>query len=124
MVSLKIYPNVNSFYLLLLLMHSITEMTEKEKILIKNQLKAALSQEDEIYKIIIFGSFLNTKEPNDIDVAIFQNSKEIYLKLALKYRKLTREIAKIIPVDILPLKENSSGIFLNELKDGEIIYER
>lgn len=99
-------------------------MTEKEKSHIKRQLKEALSQEDEISKIIIFGSFLKTKEPNDIDIAIFQNSKEIYLKLSMKYRKLTREIAKIIPVDIIPLKDNCSGIFLNEIVAGEIIYEK
>ena len=99
-------------------------MTEKEKILIKHQLKEALSYEDEISKIIVFGSFLNSQEPNDIDVAVFQNSKEIYIKLAMKYRKLTREIAKILPIDIIPLKDNSSGSFLNEITDGEVIYER
>jgi len=57
-------------------------------------------------------------------VAIFQNSTEIYLKLAMKYRRLTREIAKIIPIDIFPLKDISSGIFLNEIITGEVIYER
>ncbi|GAB1450583.1 hypothetical protein MASR2M47_06390 [Draconibacterium sp.] len=99
-------------------------MTEREKNDIKLQLKDALSNETEISKIIIFGSFLKTKEPNDIDVAIFQDSKEIYLKLAMKYRKLTRDIARILPVDIIPLKNNSSGNFLNEILSGEIIYER
>lgn len=99
-------------------------MTEREKNDIKLQLKDALSNETEISKIIIFGSFLKTKEPNDIDVAIFQDSKEIYLKLAMKYRKLTRDIARILPVDIIPLKNNSSGDFLNEILSGEIIYER
>lgn len=99
-------------------------MTEKEKSQIKQQLKEALSQEDEISKIIIFGSFLKTNEPNDIDVAVFQNSKEFYLKLSMKYRKLTREIAKILPIDIIPLKDNSSGSFLNEITAGEVIYER
>jgi uncharacterized protein len=99
-------------------------MTEKEKNHIKYQLKEALSKENEISKIIIFGSFLKTNEPNDIDVAVFQNSKELYLKLSMKYRKLTREIAKILPVDIIPLKANSSGNFLNEITAGEVIYER
>ncbi len=99
-------------------------MTEKEKNHIKYQLKTALSKEVEISKIIIFGSFLKTNNPNDIDVAIFQNSNEIYLNLSMKYRKLTREIAKIIPIDILPLKDNSTGSFLNEITEGEVIYER
>lgn len=99
-------------------------MTETEKINIKIQLKEALSNENEISKIIIFGSFLKTKNPNDIDVAIFQDSQEIYLKLAMKYRKLTREIARIIPIDILPVKNNSSGVFMNEILLGEVIYEK
>lgn len=99
-------------------------MTEKEKNKIILHLKEALSNENEISKIVVFGSFLKTNNPNDIDVAIFQDSKEIYLKLAIKYRKLTREIAKILPIDIIPLKSNSSGIFLDEILSGEIIYEK
>ncbi len=94
-------------------------MTESEKNKIKFQLKEVLSNEKKISKIVIFGSFLKTNSPNDIDVAIFQDSKEIYLKLAMKYRKLTREIAKVLPIDIIPLKSNSTGVFLDEI----IIYE-
>ncbi len=99
-------------------------MTNNEKIQIINKLKEILSNEDEVSKIVVFGSFLQSKNPNDIDVAIFQDSREIYLKLALKYRKLTREIARILPVDIIPVKTNASGIFLNEINTGEVIYER
>ena len=99
-------------------------MTETEKSNIKILLKKALSEENEISKIVIFGSFLIAKNPNDVDVAIFQDSKEIYLKLAMKYRKLTREIARIIPIDILPIKNNSSSIFMDEILSNEIIYEK
>ncbi len=99
-------------------------MTEKEKSKIKLQLKEALSNEAEISKIVVFGSFLKTNEPNDIDIAIFQDSKEIYIKLAMKYRRLTREIAKILPVDIIPLKSHSHSKFLNEIISGEVIYEK
>ncbi|MCF6333098.1 MAG: nucleotidyltransferase domain-containing protein [Draconibacterium sp.] len=99
-------------------------MTEEEKIDIKVKLKEVLSKEKEVSKIIVFGSFLKMKNPNDIDIAIFQDSKEVYLKLSMKYRKLTRQIAKIIPLDIVPLKNNSTGIFLSEINNGEIIYER
>ncbi len=99
-------------------------MNKKEKLYIKEKLKETLSKEKEVSRVIIFGSFLNSKTPRDIDVAVFQNSKEKYLNLSLKYRKLTRDIAKIIPLDIIPIKENSFGTFLNEINLGEVIYER
>lgn len=99
-------------------------MNQKEKTYIKKRLNETLSKEKEISKIVVFGSFLNSKTPEDIDIAIFQNSEEKYLSLSLKYRKLTREIAKIIPLDIIPVRENSEGTFLNEINRGEVIYER
>ncbi|MBW6533685.1 MAG: nucleotidyltransferase domain-containing protein [Mariniphaga sp.] len=99
-------------------------MNKKEKLYIKEKLKETLSKEKEVFRIIIFGSFLNSKSPRDLDVSVFQNSKEKYLNLSLKYRKLTRDIAKIIPLDIIPIKENSFGTFLNEINLGEVIYER
>ena len=96
--------------------------SEKEKI--KNQIKERLSKEKEIQKIVLFGSFVHSSNPNDIDIAVFQNSNEKYLSLSLKYRKLIREIAKILPVDVLPLKNDGQGFLLNEIKAGETIYER
>jgi hypothetical protein len=43
----------------------------------------------------------------------------------MKYRRLTRRIAKSIPIDIIPLKSNySKNSFLSEIEAGEIIYER
>ena len=99
-------------------------MNQKERLYIKEKLKESLSKEKEVSKIIVFGSFLKSKYPNDVDVAVFQNSQAAYLNLSLKYRKLTREIAKIIPLDIIPIKENSNGVFLNEINYGEVIYER
>ena len=60
----------------------------------------------------------------DIDIAVFQNSNEKYLALSLKYRKLVRDISKILPVDIVPLRANAKGTFLDEIEVGEIIYER
>ena len=99
-------------------------MNQKERTYIKKKLRETLSKEKEVSRIIIFGSFLNSKSPGDLDVAVFQNSKEKYLNLSLKYRKLTREIAKIIPLDIIPVMENSEGTFLNEINMGEVIYEK
>jgi uncharacterized protein len=99
-------------------------MTESKKNTIKKLLKDALKKENEITRIVIFGSFLNSTSPNDIDVAIFQDSDKQDLNLSLKYRKLTRKITKLIPVDIVPLKYDAQGSFLDEINSGEIIYER
>ena len=99
-------------------------MTSTQKKHLKKRITEILSREEEIQKIVLFGSFLTSDNPQDIDVAIFQNSNEKYLPLALKYRKLMREISGILPLDIIPLKINSQGSFINEIDAGEIIYER
>lgn len=99
--------------------------TEQQKQLLKQQLVASLKTEAEVCRIVVFGSFLSSSEPNDMDVAIFQDSDEKYLPLAMKYRKKTRDIARIIPLDIIPLKAAAHGEFLiDEIDQGEIVYER
>jgi predicted nucleotidyltransferase len=100
----------------------ITSNQQKEKI--KNQICEKLSKEKEIQKIVLFGSFVQSDNPNDIDIAVFQTSNEKYLFLSMKYRKLIRSITKILPVDIIPLKLNNKGFFLDEIEAGEVIYER
>jgi len=100
-------------------------LTKPQKDSLKRQLANCLASEKEICKIVIFGSFLKSSDPHDLDVAIFQDSGEKYLPLAMKYRKKTRAIARIMPLDIIPLKANASGDgFMNEIAQGEIIYER
>jgi len=99
-------------------------MTKKTKKAYIECIKKELSQFIEINKIIIFGSFQNSKKPNDIDIAVIQNSDNNFLTLSLKYRKVLRDLAKKIPLDIVPLKENTKGIFMDEIIKGEIIYER
>ncbi len=99
-------------------------VSNSQKEHLKNQIREKLCHEPEIQKIVLFGSFIDSNNPNDIDIAIFQNSNEKYLSLSLKYRKLVREISKILPIDIIPLKMNAKGTFVNEIEAGEIIYER
>ena len=41
-----------------------------------------LAGAEEIKRIVVFGSFLTSDNPNDIDVAIFQGSESPYLALA------------------------------------------
>ncbi len=99
--------------------------TAEQKERIKGDLVIRLSREREVCKVVIFGSFLTSETPNDLDVAIFQNSDESYLALAMKYRRLLRPIADQIPIDVIPVRPNAAGSqFLTEICKGEVIYER
>lgn len=89
-----------------------------------NIIKDKLSQYSEVDKIILFGSFIESNEPNDIDIAVFQNSNENFLTLSLKYKKILRELSKQIPLDIVPIKQDAKGIFLEEIQRGNVVYER
>ena len=100
-------------------------ISENEKQNLKRELVSCLKTEKEIRRIIIFGSFLNSSDPHDLDVAVFQDSSEQYLTLAMKYRKRTRDIARIISLDIIPVRSDApSGFLMDEIQQGEIIYER
>jgi len=99
--------------------------TEQQKQSLKQQLVSSLKTEREVCRIVIFGSFLSSNDPHDIDVAVFQDSDEKYLPLAMKYRRKTRDIARMIPLDILPLKAGAQGeVFMDEIEHGEVVYER
>jgi len=99
--------------------------TQQQKDSLKRQLVSCLEGEKEVRRIVIFGSFLESSDPHDLDVAVFQDSSEKYLPLAMRYRKKTRAIARIIALDIIPLKGEVSGeTFMDEIAQGEIIYER
>lgn len=99
--------------------------TERQKKRILQDLAACLSQEAEVHKVVVFGSFLTSATPNDLDIAIFQNSDEPYLPLALKYRRLLRRIADEIPIDVIPVRSSAAaGPFLAEIQKGEVVYER
>jgi predicted nucleotidyltransferase len=96
-----------------------------DKAELKIRIVNSLKEQREIEKIIVFGSFNKSESPNDIDIAVVQNSDEKYLTLALKYRKLLRNISREIGVDIFPIsKKNDNSFFLNEVTSGEIIYAR
>lgn len=98
---------------------------ERRKQLVKQRLANSLKTEEEVCRIVIFGSFITSDDPHDLDVAVFQDSDEKYLPLAMKYRRMTRDIARMIPMDIIPLKANVQGdMFLDKIERGEIIYER
>jgi predicted nucleotidyltransferase len=92
---------------------------------LKKRIVSSLKGQAEIERIIIFGSFNRSDSPNDIDIAVIQNSSDNYLTLALKYRKLIRDISKEIAIDIFPIvKENTNSFFTSEVASGEVIYAR
>jgi len=99
-------------------------ITNKKKQNFINVIKEKLSQFSEVNKVVLFGSFVNSNNPNDIDIAIIQNSDDNFLTLSLKYRKVLRELSKTIPLDIIPIKDNSDGVFLEEINKGQVVYER
>lgn len=100
-------------------------MTKAGKEKIKDEVLKKLAFDESIEKIIVFGSFVKSDEPKDIDLAIFSNSDRDYLSLALEYRKKLRSVSKEIPVDIIPIKIPYEEIsFMNEINSGETIYEK
>ena len=99
-------------------------MIRMNKTKMKNNIVNSLSGQKEIEKIIIFGSFVDSDTPNDLDIAVVQNSSENYLTLALKYRKLIRSVSKEIAVDIFPIINTENSFFKNEIESGEVIYAR
>lgn len=100
-------------------------MNQDQKEELKRNLVACLAPAPEIRRIVVFGSFLTSDSPHDMDVAVFQQSNEPYLRLAMKYRLQTRPVARHIPLDIIPIRHNaSSSPFLKEIEMGETVYER
>ena len=100
-------------------------LTAEERDALKQQVVACLRNEPEVRRIVLFGSFTGSSSPQDVDVAVFQESEEGYLPLALKYRRLLRPVANRIPVDVIPLRAtDASGAFLREIEQGEVVYVR
>ena len=100
-------------------------LTEKEKNALKNELVTSLCSDKHVKKIVIFGSFVYSNNPHDMDVAVFQESNDSYLKLAMEYRRKIRSIANKIPIDIFPVRSDADGhSFLSEIAGGETVYER
>ena len=92
---------------------------------LKREIVEALSGSPEVRRIVIFGSFLESSDPHDVDIAIFQDSRETYYPLAMKYRRLLRGVAARIPLDVIPVRPDpGEGPLLEEMRKGEVVYER
>lgn len=93
---------------------------------VRRDLVTALAANDQVEKIIIFGSFNQSATPNDMDVAVFCDSRDDYLTLALALRKKLRHLSRIIPIDLLPISMpyDPAALFLEEINKGEVVYEK
>jgi len=100
-------------------------VSPEERERLKREVANCLSAEPEVRRVVVFGSFVTSPTPHDLDVAVFQESGEDYLPLALKYRRLLRRVAATIPVDVFPLRVGGAvGEFLREVERGEVVYVR
>ncbi|MFH0963214.1 MAG: nucleotidyltransferase domain-containing protein [Planctomycetota bacterium] len=91
---------------------------------LKKEIVAGLSGFSEVRRIVIFGSFVDSEDPHDLDLAVFQDSGEGYYPLAMKYRRKLRGVARKIPLDVIPIRrEAGEGPFLEEVGKGEVVYE-
>ena len=99
-------------------------ITSEAKEKMKREIAASLSVFSEVRRVVIFGSFLTSSDPNDLDIAVFQDSDDGYYPLARKYRGKLRNIARMIPMDVIPVRPNPGrGPFLKEVEKGEVVYE-
>lgn len=100
-------------------------LSASDKSEIVRELADCLRRDQSVRKVVVFGSFWTREDPHDMDVAIFQDSNESYLPLALRYRRLTRSVAKRIPLDIIPIRSGARpGGFLGEVQQGRVILEQ
>lgn len=97
----------------------------KQKETLKRTLVSCLAEDREIRRIVVFGSFLTSTRPTDMDVAVFQDSDESYIALVMKYRKQPRPVSRRIPLDIIPRRNGvANDPFLKEIESGETVYDR
>jgi len=93
---------------------------------IRKQLLSVFEGDDRIEKVIVFGSFIHSANPHDLDLAVFCDSSEDYLTLALLLRKQLRSISNIIPIDLVPISipYDPAAEFIQEINKGEVVYEK
>jgi predicted nucleotidyltransferase len=95
----------------------------KEKL--KEEIVAGLAEFPEVRRVVVFGSFVTSDDPHDLDIAVFQDSDESYYPLAMKYRRTLRSVARRIPLDVIPIRSNpGEGPFMREIEMGDVLYER
>jgi predicted nucleotidyltransferase len=105
-------------------LRSTRAVDTKAKYDLMREVAQCLGQASEVSRIVVFGSFLRSESPNDMDIAVFQDTDDPYLPLALKYRRMAKPVSDSIPLDIVPVRPGASGPMIDEIGKGEVIYER
>ena len=101
------------------------DLKEETRQILKKEIIDRLSEFPEVQRVVIFGSFVSSEDPHDIDIAVFQDSDESYYPLAMKYRRTLRTVANKIPIDVIPIRRSpEQGFFIQEIQNGEVLYER
>ncbi len=99
--------------------------SSETKELLKKEIVVRLSAFPEVRRVVVFGSFVTSDDPHDLDIAVFQDSDESYYPLAIKYRRTLRNIANKIPLDVIPVRPTpEQGPFMQEIQRGEVLYEK
>ena len=100
-------------------------LQRETKEMLKKEIAGLLSDFPEVQRVVIFGSFVNSDNPHDLDIAVFQDSDESYYPLAMKYRKTLRKVANKIPIDVIPIRRSpEQEPFIKKIRKGEVLYER
>lgn len=100
-------------------------LQDTTKEMLKKEIADRLSEFPEVRRVVIFGSFMNSDNPHDIDIAVYQDSDESYYPLAMKYRRTLRTVANKIPIDVIPICKNPEHEpFMKEILKGEVLYEK
>ncbi len=92
---------------------------------LKKEIAACLAEFPEVRRVVVFGSFVTSDNPHDLDIAVFEDSDDDYYSLAVKYRRSLRSVADKIPLDVVPLRRRpQQASFLREVDRGEVLYDR
>ena len=101
------------------------DLSAQAKETLKRRIVSCLSELPEVRRIVVFGSFVDSNDPHDVDIAVFQDSEEAYYPLAMKYRRRLRSVSEQIPLDVIPVRPDpGQGFFMQEIRKGEVLYER
>ncbi len=100
------------------------EITEKEKKILLEKLRKALSNIENIFTAIVYGGFTRRNFFRDIDIAVYTGG---LVRDPLRFEsKLCLELSKItgVRVDVRIVDEAPAWFKMKILKDGLVIYEK
>lgn len=98
-------------------------ITNEEKNKITDMIAEKISG-PEVKKLILFGSFVESANPNEINLAIISEENLDYISKVAKYRKKIKDLSKKIPVQIFPLLSSEKIYLHDKIKHGVTLYSK